>query len=204
MPITRRSPLPSSAVPAIMPAWVEPVTVHTITVSKKTPSSFSCGPTSRTQLAKPSPPSGWSDAPAGIGYGLPPVGDHRVERLLPRVADADVEARGIDAQIATHDPRQLDVADDFVARIVPVDPMLLDGDDIQAQMACHAGYGACVVRLDAADADECVAALGQRVGGEVLELAHLVATKGDAAVAVLALGPDLDLATQRGESRGSG
>ena len=67
MPITRRSPLPSSAVPAIMPACVEPVTVHTITVSKKTPSSCSCAATSRTQLAKPRPPSGWSDAPAGIG-----------------------------------------------------------------------------------------------------------------------------------------
>ena len=29
--------------------------------------------TSRAQSAKPSPPNGWSDAPAGIGYGRPPA-----------------------------------------------------------------------------------------------------------------------------------
>ncbi len=37
------------------------------------PSSRSCSATSRAQLAKPKPPSGWSDAPAGIAYGLPPA-----------------------------------------------------------------------------------------------------------------------------------
>ena len=73
MPTTRRSPRPSSANPAIMPAWVEPVTVHTTTWSKNTPSSASWAATSRAQLAKPRPPSGWSEAPAGIGYGLPPA-----------------------------------------------------------------------------------------------------------------------------------
>ena len=49
-----------------------------------------------------------------------------------------------------------------------------------------------VVGLDAADRDERVAALRERLGGEVLELAHLVAAVGEARVAVLALGPDLD------------
>ena len=53
-----------------------------------------------------------------------------------------------------------------------------------------------VVGLDAADRDERVAALRERVGGEVLELAHLVAAVGEAGVAVLALGPDLDLAAE--------
>ena len=47
-----------------------------------------------------------------------------------------------------------------------------------------------VVGLDAADRDERVAALGERVGDEVLELARLVAAVGEAAVAVVALGPD--------------
>jgi hypothetical protein len=72
MPMTRRPGRPSSANPAIMPACVEPVTVHTITWSKKMSCSASCCATSRAQLAKPRPPSGWSDAPAGIGYGFPP------------------------------------------------------------------------------------------------------------------------------------
>ena len=66
MPMTWRSGRSSSAKPAIIPAWVEPVTVQTSTWSKKMPSSASCAATSRAQLAKPRPPSGWSDAPAGM------------------------------------------------------------------------------------------------------------------------------------------
>ena len=47
-----------------------------------------------------------------------------------------------------------------------------------------------VVGLHAADRDERVAALGERVGDEVLELARLVAAEREPAVAVVALGPD--------------
>ena len=65
MPSTRRS-RSWAAKPAIIPAWVQPVTEQTMTVSKNTPSSRSCASTSIAQLAKPSPPSRWSDAPAGI------------------------------------------------------------------------------------------------------------------------------------------
>ncbi len=75
MPSTRRVRPPASssaANPATMPAWVDPVTEHTTTVSKKTPNSLSCSATSYAQPAKPRPPSGWSEAPAGIAYGLPP------------------------------------------------------------------------------------------------------------------------------------
>ena len=56
-----------------MPACVEPVTEQTTIVSKKTPSSRSWRSTSIAQLAKPSPPSSWSEPPAGIAYGLPPA-----------------------------------------------------------------------------------------------------------------------------------
>ena len=65
IPITRRS-RSWAAKPATIPACVEPVTEHTITVSKKTPSSASCSATSCAQRAKPRPPSSWSEAPAGI------------------------------------------------------------------------------------------------------------------------------------------
>ena len=54
-----------------------------------------------------------------------------------------------------------------------------------------------MVRLDAADRHEGVASLRERVGDEVLEFADLVATERDAGVAVLALGPDLDIAAER-------
>ena len=72
MPMTRRG-RSWPAKPAIIPAWVLPVTEHTMIVSKKTPISCSCCWTSYAQLAKPRPPSRWSDAPAGIPYGLPPL-----------------------------------------------------------------------------------------------------------------------------------
>ena len=64
-------------------------------------------------------------------------------------------------------------------------------------MAGDAGDLAGVVRLDATDRHERVASLGERIGHQVLELAHLVATEGDARVAVFALGPDLDLTAER-------
>ena len=56
-----------------------------------------------------------------------------------------------------------------------------------------------VVGLHAADRDERVAALRERVGDEVLELAGLVAAVGQAAVAVVALGPELRAAEVRGQ-----
>ena len=196
--MTWRSSRPSRANPAIIPACVEPVTVHTTTWSKNTPSSASWAATSRAQLANPSPPSGWSDAPAGIAYGLPPAATHRVQRPLPAVADADVEAGGVEPDVAAHDAGQLDVADPARRRVGPVDPVLLHGHGAEPEVAGDAGDGAGVVGLHAADRDERVAALGERLGDEVLELAHLVAAERDAGVAVLPLGPDLDPAAELG------
>ena len=123
--------------------------------------------------------------------------DDRVEGALPRVADADVEAGRIDADVAAHDPRELEVADLVVRHVGPIDPVLLHRDDLEAEVARDTGDRARVVGLDAADRDQRVAALGDRLGHEVLELAHLVAAERDAAVAVLALGPDLDAAAER-------
>jgi len=51
-------PRPSRAAPAIIPAWVEPVTLQTMTVSKKMPSAPSCSPSSTIQFANPRPPRG--------------------------------------------------------------------------------------------------------------------------------------------------
>jgi hypothetical protein len=64
MPITRRG-RSWPAKPAIMPACVLPVTEQTTIVSKNTPRAPSCSATSWAQRAKPSPPSRWSEPPAG-------------------------------------------------------------------------------------------------------------------------------------------
>ena len=192
MPSTRRGrPVRSSsaAKPAIIPACVEPVTVQTTIVSKKTPSCSSCAATSKAQLAKPSPPSGCSEAPAGMAYGLPPAAstsaiasshDCRMPMSKPLLVEAHVGA---------HDPREQDVADLVVDRVVPVDPLLLDQPALQAEVRGDGRDLPGVVGLEAADRDERVGALGEHVGDDVLQLAGLVAAVRQARAAVLALGP---------------
>jgi hypothetical protein len=55
-----------------------------------------------------------------------------------------------------------------------------------------------VVGLDASDRDQGVTALIERVGGEVFELAGLVAAKGQSGVDILTLGPDFNVAAEMG------
>ena len=74
--------------------------------------------------------------------------------------------------------------------------MLLHQDTTEAEPRRNRGNLPRVIRLDAADRHERVAALGQRLSGEELQLPHLVAAVGEAGVAVLALRPDLDLAAK--------
>ena len=118
-------------------------------------------------------------------------------RVFPTVADADVESGGVDTDVAAHDAGELDVADLVVVHVGPVDPALLHGHAAEPEVAGHPGDLAGVVRLDPADRHQRVAPLRQRLGDQVLELAHLVAAERDARVAVLSLGPDLDLAAER-------
>ena len=124
-----------AAKPAIIPAWVEPVTEQTTTVSKKTPSSRSWSATSSAQRAKPRPPSGWSEAPAGIAYGLPPRSSTDASAVLPARAEADVEARRVEPDVGAHDPREKDVPDLVVDGVRPVDPVLLDEHAARARAA---------------------------------------------------------------------
>src|SRR3954447_5471359 len=58
-------------------------------------------------------------------------------------------------------------------------------------VGCGRGDLAGVVRLNAADRDERVAALRECVGDQILELAGLVTAKRKAAVAIVALRPHL-------------
>ena len=109
---------------------------------------------------------------------------------MPAVLEADAEPRLHQADVGPHDAGQQDVADLVVDRVRPVDPALLDQDGLQAHLGGDRGHLPGVVGLHAADADERVRALPERVGDQVLQLAGLVAAVGQPAVAVLALGPD--------------
>src|SRR5713101_459078 len=120
----------------------------------------------------------------------------RCEGVLPARPERDVEARVDESHVRTHDPRQQDVPDLVVDDVGPIHPLLLHEHALQPELRRDRRDLARVVRLHAADRDERVATLGERVRDEVLELAHLVAAVGQPCIAILALRPDLDAAAQ--------
>ena len=165
-------------------------------MSKKTPSSRSWSATSSAQRAKPRPPSGWSEAPAGIGYGLPPRSP-TASSASSQLGRKPMSKPASDSRTSAPMIRE--------SRMLPTARSPASGQSTQCSCTSTQPSPrsrrdgrdlARVVRLDAADRDERVAALRERVGGEVLELAHLVAAVGEPGVAVLALGPDLDPAAE--------
>ena len=131
----RAAAAPAPAKPAIIPACVEPVTEQTTIVSKKTPSSRSCSATSSAQRAKPSPPSGWSDAPAGIAYGLPPRSSTSASACSQLGRKPMSKPAAIEPDVGAHDPREQDVPDLVVDGVRPVDPVLLHEDAARARGA---------------------------------------------------------------------
>jgi hypothetical protein len=136
----------------------------------------------------------------GDRVGRAAAGLDLAQGVLPRVADADVEAVRVQARVGAHHPREQDVADLVVHRVVPGDPLLLHEAALQAEVCRDRGDLPGVVGLVAADRHEGVGAGGEDVGDDVFELADLVAAEGQAAADVLALGPDLGAAEVRGES----
>ena len=133
----------------------------------------------------------------GNGVGRAARRLHVRERLLPALLEADPEAGLDQPDVGAHDARELDVADAVVDHVRPVDPALLHQHAAEARARRDGRHLARVVRLDAADRDERVAALRERVGHQVLELARLVAAVGEAAVAVVALRPHARAAQMR-------
>ena len=77
----------------------------------------------------------------------------------------------------------------------------LHQDALHAQVRGDRRHLARLVRLDAADGDQGVAALRDGFGDQVFQLARLVAAEGQPAVAVFALGVQVHLAAEvRAES----
>jgi hypothetical protein len=66
----------------------------------------------------------------GDGIGRAATCCDVVEGVLPRLADADVEPGRVEPYVGAHDPRQQDVADFVVDRVVPVNPALLHEPDL--------------------------------------------------------------------------
>ena len=91
--------------------------------------------TSSAQRAKPRPPSGWSDAPAGIGYGLPPAASTESSASSQLGRNAMSKPASDEPDVGAHDPREQDVADRLVDGVVPVDPVLLHEHALQVRAA---------------------------------------------------------------------
>ena len=146
-----------------MPAWVEPVTLQTTIVSKKTPSSrllllHLVGPVGEAEPAERVVGGAGRDR---VGRAAGPL--DVVERPLPAVLELDAEPGRVEPDVGAHDPGQQDVADLVVDRIGPVDPALLHQHGLQAELGRDGGDLPGVVGLHAADRHQGVGALGERV-----------------------------------------
>ena len=124
------------------------------------------------------------------GVRLPATVADLGQGLFPALLEPDPEAGLDQPHVRADQPADEDVADAVVDRVRPVHPALLDQDAAEPDVRRDRRDLAGVVRLDATDRDERVAAGRERVRDEVLELAGLVATERDARVAVVALRPD--------------
>src|SRR6185437_10228099 len=121
------------------------------------------------------------------------------QRLFPALLEADAEFSGYEPHVRPGQPADQDVADLVVDRIWPVHPAFLDEHALEAYPGRDRRDLAGVVGLHAADRNQRVAAFGQGIGDQVLQLARLVTAVGDPRVTVLALGPDGRAAQMRGQ-----
>src|ERR1044071_9948103 len=112
------------------------------------------------------------------------------QRLFPALLEADAEFSRYEPHVRPGQPADQDVADLVVHGTWPVHPALLDEHALEAYPGRDRRDLAGVVGLYAADRNQRVAAFGQGVGDQVLQLARLVTAVGDPGVAILALGPD--------------
>ncbi len=119
-----------------------------------------------------------------------------VDRLLPALADADVEAVVDQPHVGAHDAREHDVADPVIDGVLVRHPGFLHQAALHADLGRDGGDHPGVVGLHAANRDQRVGVGGDCVRDDVFELAQLVATIGEAGIAVLALGIDIDIAAK--------
>ena len=134
-----------------------------------------------------------------MAYGLPPPSSTSLSACSQLSLKPIPNPARTSRTSAPGQPADQDVADLVVHGVGPVHPTLLHEHALEPGAGGDGGDLAGVVGLHAADGDERVAALGERVGDEVLQLAGLVAAVRDTGVAVLALGPEGGAAEVRGQ-----
>ena len=186
-----------------MPACVEPVTVHTTTWSKNTPSSRLLGGDLARPVGEAEPAERMVGGAGGDRVRLAARRLDGLERGLPAVADADVEAGVVEADVAAHDPGQLDVADDArspgrASRPSAPAPSPPSRPRWRATPVTARVWLDCTPPIDTSVSQPWASASAARYSS----LRTLLPPKAMPRVAVLALGPDLDPAAEGGAEPG--
>ena len=130
------------------------------------------------------------------GIGLPALRLHVLDRPLPALPNPDVEALVDQLDLRPHHAAHQDVADPVVDGVLERHPALLHQAALHAELGGDRRDLARVVRLHPSDGDQGIGVRRDGVGHDVLELADLVAAEGEARIAIVALGVELDRAAQ--------
>jgi len=114
--------------------------------------------------------------------------------VFPALANADVEPVIDDAAVGAHQTRHQNVADAVVNGVVVRHPAFLYQPAFHADLGGRCRDHPGVVGLYTADGNQGVGAGRDCVRNDIFQLAQLVAAHGEAGIAVVALGIDLDFA----------
>ncbi len=121
---------------------------------------------------------------------------HIFQGALPTRPDGNVEPAGSRRTSAPQHARQLDVADAIVGGVAVVHPVLLHQNTTHAEMSGDRCDLSRLIRLDAVDRHQRVAALCQRFGDEELQLAGLIAAESEPAITIFPFRRQLDASAQ--------
>src|SRR6202030_3152369 len=121
------------------------------------------------------------------------LGLHLLDRLLPALADADIETFVHHLQIGAHDAAEQDVADAVIDGVLVRHPAFLHETALHPDLGGDGRDHAGVIGLHAADRHQRIGVGGDRVGDDVFELAQLVAAEREPRITVFTLGVKFDL-----------
>jgi hypothetical protein len=84
-----------------------------------------------------------------LAAGIP----HRLDRVLPALADANIEVVRYNAAVGAHQAGQQDIADTVIDCVLVRHPAFLHDDAFHADLGGYGGDHAGVIGLHAADRD---------------------------------------------------
>ena len=121
---------------------------------------------------------------------------NRLDRVLPALANPDVETVLDNPAVGPHQSGHQDIADAVIHRIFVWHPAFLNDDAFHSNLGRGCGDETRVVRLHSADGDQRIGTGCNCVRHDVLELSEFVTAHCETGVAVFSLGVDFYLAPE--------